>query len=158
MSIVREALAQLLAELPTPAAPTAVATEGFGSDLSCVEDLTPDMAELASADVLVVAQAALRRLTTPRGALLDDPDYGLDVQAYVHKAMTPAELRAMAGQIRLELLKDDRIEDAQVTVTPDGASRFSISIRGVTATGPFELTGKLGAEGLIADIVTREDE
>lgn len=157
MSIVKEALAALLAELPAPVA-TPAADDGFGSDLSCVTDLTPDMAELASDDVLVVAQAALRRLTTPRGALLDDPDYGLDVQSYVHKAMTTAELRAMAGQIRLELLKDDRIEDADVTATPAGENRYSLSIRGVTAAGPFELTGKLGAEGLIADIVTREDE
>lgn len=156
MSVVREALAALIAELPPPqGAP--LEDEGFGSDLSCADDLTADMAELASDDPLVVAQATYRRLNTPRGALIDDPDYGLDVCSYLHKGMTPQEVRAIAGQIRLEVLKDDRVLEAEVRVTPSGQDRYALSIAGVTATGPFELTGPVGTEGFVAKIINREE-
>lgn len=154
MSVVREALAELLAELPAPSS-SVLEDEGFGSDLSCADDLTADMAELDTDDPLVVAQAVYRRLTTPRGGLIDDPDYGLDVRSFLHKGMTPAEVRAIAGQIRLEILKDERVLDAEVRLRDVSMRRFTLEIACVTATGPFELTGPVTAEGFVASIVNR---
>lgn len=97
--------------------------------------------------VTLVAQAAYRRLITPRGTLLpfygddDDHDYGFDVAAYVGRSPKNA-VAALPGLIRAELKKDDRIDEvtATVSITTDGPStRLVISIACTTDDGPFTL-------------------
>lgn len=90
---------------------------GYGRDLSCVTDITPELAEVDPMSVLAIAEASARRLATPRGALPDDDDYGLDLRAYVNRATTPAEIASLELALRGELLKDDRLSDVAPSVT-----------------------------------------
>lgn len=96
---------------------------GYGTDLACVTDITETCDEVDPMSRRAVAQAAIRALITPRGGLIDAPDYGFDVRAYCNRATTAAELRAVADQAAAALRKDDRIDDAAVTATYDDRER-----------------------------------
>lgn len=101
---------------------------GFGVDLVCVDDIDPTSASTDPFTVATLAQDAYHRLTTRRGTLPDDPDFGIDVFEFLHGAKSPADLRACEGRATTELQKDDRIHTATVTVTYDALSRrLSIS-------------------------------
>lgn len=117
----------------------------FGSDLSCTDDLDPNARELDGEQL--VAEAIYRRLTTPRGALIDDPDYGLDVRSFLHKALTPSELQSIAGRIRTELLKDETIDDVQSSVTAAaGGQEIFVNLIVTTGQGPFRFVFSITAE------------
>jgi phage baseplate assembly protein W len=115
---------------------------GFGSDLACQDDLDPQFLELDGNDNRVIAEAMFRRLTTPRGTLADDPNYGLDVRAYLHRPGTASLLTEMQGAIRSEVEKDDRVEEGSttVTVTQQDVKTITVFVSFVTASGPFSLT------------------
>jgi phage baseplate assembly protein W len=92
---------------------------------------------------MIVAQSIYRRLITSRGALKYDLDYGLDVADFLQQPMTPAYRASIAGMIKNEILKDDRVQDVAVSaeVSLDG-STITIVIKGTCSdpTGPFALT------------------
>ena len=81
----------------------------------------------------MVAQAAYRRLTTPRGTLQggdEESAYGLDLTEYIGAVGTVIALAALPGVVRAELLKDDRIAsvDLSTAQTTDSAGGVSIEI------------------------------
>lgn len=88
----------------------------YGTDLSCVTDLSPTLAEVDPESPTAIVEAVIRRFITPRGGLEDDRDYGLDLRAYCNRGVTARDLRALSGVLRAEALKDDRVSDAQVTL------------------------------------------
>lgn len=120
----------------------------FGTDISCVDDIDP-MFGLVSGET-ALAQAILRRLSTPRGGLLDDPSYGYDVRALLNDEATPTGRVAAKSAIANEVEKDDRALscDAELTFNHQ-ASRLRIRLSVTTARGPLRLT-------LDADRVTVE--
>lgn len=109
----------------------------FGVDLSCVDDLDPAMAEVSGIEVL--RQAIARRLMTPRGALWQDPNYGLDLRGYISKATDGAVLASLPGQVRLEILKDERIDSATVQVQRVTLFEIDMSVSCTCGLGPFSL-------------------
>lgn len=114
---VRDAIAASIA-LETRIVSQPVEPYGYGSDVWCDTDVDPGVRELAGSDRIVLAQAILRRLDTPRGSLPDDPDYGIALRSMLSTGTTAADVRRMAGQIHNEVTKDDRIDTLRVTVTP----------------------------------------
>jgi hypothetical protein len=104
------------AELATLTRVTDPATEplGYGSDLSCVVDVTDDFAELDPDSPEGISQSLVRRYMTPRGTLPDDADYGLDIRAWCNRGMTVLELRSLSAQMASEARKDDRIDDVRI--------------------------------------------
>ena len=115
----------------------------YGRDISCTDSLlTGRFATRAR----LVAQAAYRRLITPRLALRggeEEQNYGLDLTELVGSSKTKADAAALPGRIRTELMKDERIEtcSADVLVTVEGpATVFTITIVAETSEGPFTLT------------------
>lgn len=142
MTIVHDKIAEYTAQLAREVAPP-TGDLGFGTDLSCTDDLTSDMAEIGGDSPLAVAQAMYRRLTTAHGTVPDDPDYGLDVRDFLNRGLTRLSLQEIPGQIRGELRKDDRIEPTtlsiDMTISADFKS-FSLDIRGEAAAGPYSLT------------------
>lgn len=114
----------------------------FGRDISCTRGLRTG--RFVSGPRLV-AEAIYRRLTTPRGTLRGGPaeaNYGIDLTELVGSAATKRDAAALPGRITTEILKDERIERVEVTVTQsvDGpAVSFAIVIEGETAEGPFAL-------------------
>ena len=128
---VRENIAGQIAELERVVdAPTGAL--GYGTDLSCVNDLTPTLDEVDPNSVRAVGEALVRRFTTPRGKLPDALDYGLDIRGYCNRGLTVAQLRELASQMRAEARKDDCVDDATVTVTSAGAT-LNIALRVVPA-------------------------
>lgn len=95
---------------------------GYGGDLDCIIDCTEDYAELDGDTPRGIAQAIARRYCTPRGGLLDDPDYGCDVRGMLNHATTQASLRSLQTRMKNEAAKDERVERADIVVTYDSAT------------------------------------
>jgi hypothetical protein len=133
-------LSSALADFAAETIARAPSEDPLGYDVSCVEDIDPKAREVEGEEMM--AQAWARRLGTSRGSLGDDdPDYGLDLLDVLHKKMTAAEIAAIPGQIRAELLKDDRTLDVVVKLTrftPD--QLLECELDGTTAAGPFRRT------------------
>jgi phage baseplate assembly protein W len=110
----------------------------FGTDLSCTVDLTDDMDEVEGIHTL--AQAVYRRLYTPRGSLWQDPHYGLDLRAFMSRALTQHEIATLPGDVANEIQKDERIQRAAVQVVSATLFEIVLSITLTTAAGPFALT------------------
>ena len=103
--------------------PPTVQNRALGSDLSGVTDLTAQMAEVSGRRCL--AENLARRLITPRGTLIDDPNYGYDLTGFTNADMAPSDIAQMQSGITSEFLKDERVTGAQVTVQFVGPSQVS---------------------------------
>lgn len=142
-TIVHETIAAEIALLeqtePTPLAPF-----GYGQDLDCETDLTEEMLEVDPSSKRALAQALLRRLSCPRGRLPDDPDYGYDLRGRLNAGTDLSVIRDLAGQIKSEILKDDRLEGAEVVTSysaPTSTLNVQIWVSPVDpALGNFSLT------------------
>ena len=154
MSDYTDAFAALLAEIPQGAIPATPGDDDFGADLACTDDLTEDFLELEGTDERIVREAVIRRLTTPRGSLADDLDYGVDLRGYLNRGLSPAGLRELEGVVLGELLRDDRIDDATASATLDG-STLRVEVSGSTARGPFALTLALTDSETLLEEMTR---
>src|SRR5262245_61811739 len=91
-------------------------TTNFGRDLSCSTSIRSGR---FVSGARLVAEAAYRRLTTPRGMLRgseEEQNYGIDVTELVGSATSPATVATLQGRIRAELEKDERIESVNVTI------------------------------------------
>lgn len=139
-SVLLDALSVLEAEL-IPATGASTADLGYGSDLYCDGDATDDFRELPGTDSTLVVQAILRRITTPRGTLLDDSGYGDDVSRMLHQGMTMADKKSAADMLSAEVLDDDRVASCSVELT-DIPQGLNVRIRGELADGkgPYSLT------------------
>lgn len=120
--------------------PRAASEDPLGYDLSCVDDIDPLAREVSEEEML--CEALARRLSTPRGSLGDDdPDYGRDVTSYLSRRMSEAEIAAIPGELRGELMKDERISDVTIRVVRfDQEARFECELDGVATFGPFRFT------------------
>lgn len=103
---------------------------GFGTDTWCVDQIFTG--RLASG-VELVAQACYRRLTTARGTLRDGDDgqvYGTDVSDFVGLVGPDNAVGALPDVVVAEILKDDRVERADVSasVVRDSAGLASVTI------------------------------
>lgn len=152
---VREDIAAQVAELEHEVdAPTGAL--GYGTDLACVTDVTPDLEEVDPFSVRAIGEALIRRFTTPRGTLPDDPDYGLDLRSYCNRGVTATQLRELASQLRGEAGKDDRVDDAAITVTAEGSS-LTVAARITPADPdlePFDLTFAVTSADVLAVTIT----
>lgn len=117
----------------------------FGADVSCLDGMRTGRIVTGRR---LVAEAIYRRLTTPRGMLrggIDEDDYGLDVLSLIGEVGSDSLLATWPGRIKNEVLKDERIVDAVVSVvdkTARGAPgrAYEITIEASTDEGPFSLT------------------
>jgi phage baseplate assembly protein W len=120
----------------------AVPLSNFGTTWSCVSDITQP-AVLVSGNQ-AVAEAIARRLQTPRGGLIDDPNYGYDLTAFINDDLTTPQLASIQSQVSAECLKDQRVRAAATTVT-FFSGVLIVSIVLTTATGPFTLVLSVSA-------------
>ena len=121
----------------------------LGSDLSCVSDIDPAGAEVS--EKILLAQALARRLTTPRGRLIDDPNYGYDLSQWLNADVGPAELAQIQSQAQAECLKDERVQSATVLVTFI-QNVMLVTVALVTASGPYSLV--LSVSALTTQLLT----
>jgi hypothetical protein len=119
-----------------------MATSIFGKDTSCTSALRPGQFVTGAR---LVGEALYRRLSTPRGMLRggdDEESYGFDLLGVIGSTQSDADAIALQGKIRNEALKDERIIDAQVTVTltrNGPAVSLDVLIEVTTGAGPFTL-------------------
>jgi hypothetical protein len=128
-----------IATLTTLVVPPATDAQlGWGVDLSCVSDCADSFAEIDPNSPIGIAEAAIRRLTTPRGAMQDDPDYGLYLSGYCNNGVSVQQLQDLNGMIVNELRKDDRIDDVGVTVAQsDDFKELSVTLT-ITPADPTQ--------------------
>jgi hypothetical protein len=131
---IRDAIAAEIAKLKRETdSPTAAL--GFGTDVRHDgTDVDPQWAYTDSVGESVV-QLSYLRLTTERGTLWDDPDFGYDLGQFLNRGVTQQRIREVSGLARLELLKDDRVADARVEILPDGTDVFDVRVT-LTLTNP----------------------
>jgi hypothetical protein len=108
----------------------------FGSDLSGSFD--PDPMGQQVTGRLLLSQALVRRITTPRGRLLDDPSYGYDVSGELGDDVAPNVAGRIAANIDAEFTKDERVVSSSTVAT------FNSGVLDTTTTvtdgaGPFKL-------------------
>jgi hypothetical protein len=100
----------------------------YGTDIYCYDRIVTG--RLASG-VEVVAQALYRRLTTARGTLRDGDEglvYGLDVLDFVGQVGSEEAVDALPDVVLAEVLKDDRVERAEVSATIQRSSEGLVTI------------------------------
>lgn len=85
----------------------------YGQDFACVDDLETTLG--VTSGPRLVMEAIARRLQTPTGRLVGDPNYGFDVSAYINDDVTPADLDNIEQQVREECEKDERVASADVS-------------------------------------------
>lgn len=108
-----------------------------GTDISCVSDV--DAAAVEVSGRLCLAQAIARRLTTPRGRLLDDPNYGYDLTQFVNDDLAPADLAKIRAFAEAECLKDERVRGVTITLTLAATGVLVVTVALVDGDGPFTL-------------------
>lgn len=108
----------------------------LGSDIAGVFDVDAQLSVASGRTAL--AEAVLRRWTTPTGALLGSPRYGYDV----HGLIGSSELASVAEQkLTEQALAEEEIRDARVTVQFNAqTSELTVTGMLVDSDGPFELT------------------
>jgi phage baseplate assembly protein W len=92
--------------------------------------------------VRLVAEAIYRLLITRKGQLLGSPDYGLRIADYLGTDTTTGEAKKFESMIRQEVVKDGRVDSADVTITEvvEGAERhWTVKVDAYTGAGPFKL-------------------
>ncbi len=112
------------------------------SDISCIKDFVSDGRVVTGR--LVVAEAIARRLWTPRGRLIDDPNYGLDVPGYINQDMSSQDVAALQVLIEQECRKDERVVSAAVVLALATNGIATLTIDLTTSAGPFKLTLAVG--------------
>lgn len=134
----------------------------YGSDISGDTDLDPTLAEVGGDATLVLAQALFRRMDCPRGENPDDTDYGIGVRQMLNVGVVSSDISQLAGQVRVELLKDDRVDSLTVRVSDigDGTGRhlqFKIQVVPVyRELGPFTLTLNASSAELLLEAINAE--
>ncbi len=102
-----------------------------------------------------VAQALLRRLVTPRGGLLGEPLYGLDVRAWTNDTIDARALRALETAAATQLRRDERVDDVSLVATfADDVLRLVGRVRLVGDTTPLRLT--LAIAAVTAEVIAAE--
>lgn len=148
-------LDRVIASLPAAPAPVDGAELGWGVDVSCVQDADDAFSELGPYDPRIITQAIARRFQTPRGTLLDDADYGLDLRGYLHKGMTQKDIRQLQTQALGEANKEQRIERSATVLTLTlalGVMSVSLRVTPLDPRGnPFSFVVRIDQLGAVVE-------
>jgi hypothetical protein len=85
----------------------------YGTTISCTFDLAP--VGILISGLQVLSEALIRRLLTPRGRLLDDPDYGYELLGEVNDDIDNATIATIGSNMDLEFVKDERVTSSRST-------------------------------------------
>jgi hypothetical protein len=113
-------------------------TTNYGSDMSLLMDLDPMGTVVIGR--LLLAQALIRRWTTPRGRLLDDPNYGYAVTDELNDDLSPTDISDIADNMDAEAEKDERVVSSSTIVQFNAVTGFLITNTTIEdGGGPFQL-------------------
>lgn len=106
----------------------------LGSDIGGVRSIDRTLSVVTGRQAL--AEAILRRLTTPLGGLIGAPSYGYDVATTIGSTVP---VSVVEQRVLEQVLYEEEVEDARCSVVVDGGS-LTVAVSVVDADGPFELT------------------
>ena len=99
----------------------------LGVDFACIDDLDASLSLVDGQTAL--AQHVARRITSPRGGLFHDVDYGTDARSVLHGAVTLSPTQS-ARMIEAEAMKDPRVASAAADVSWDQNSEtLTVEVR-----------------------------
>ena len=130
-------------------APSNVVNPALGLDLTCTNDLTPTMTTSSGRQCL--AEAIYRRMTTPRGGLIYDPNYGFDLTAYIEDDITGSDLGTIQAGILQQCAQDERIVSAKCAVQFVGSNQVTSATSGIVANPKPGTQGVLVVTLIITD-------
>ena len=130
MSFLQDTISSLISQLPRVSS-TPLPPLGFGVDVLCVSDFEPSLTETDGGSVLSLAQDIFHAVTTPRGGIPDAPNRGVDLRQLLSLGVTSDKLRNFATQAHGEILKDDRVNECSVAITPLNSAAFIAPSAGV---------------------------
>jgi hypothetical protein len=145
-------IALLERQVTTPQSPSE-----YGTDLSCVSDLTETLDEVDASSPFCIVQALCRRYQTPRGLLPDDADYGLDLVSWLHRGILARDLREIEGALEAEALKDDRVDEISVSAVYAYATKTltaSLRILPKDSIDAFSATLAATSAGVILEAIS----
>jgi phage baseplate assembly protein W len=95
----------------------------------------------------------IRRLSTPRGALFYDPNYGDDIRLFLNKPITPSTIKQIEYVVKTQCEQDPRVDNADVSVTYNQSLlALVVTISITTFLGPFTLV--ISVSSLTIDMLT----
>lgn len=112
----------------------------YGTDLYGGDDLDPHMRETDDAETMVLA--IWRILQTPKGTLLDDKDYGIDMVGLLSVATTaPGGILAIPAMVEAAIRRAEpkRLTSCSVRVDAFDGKTLRLAVRCIGANGPFDL-------------------
>lgn len=100
-----------------------------------------------------VSNALARRFVAARGSLSDDPEYGLDLRAYLNAALTAAGLSQLRSAVVAQAELEPRIQSCETVtfVFSQQASSLTVTLGLTDAAGPFTLV--IGIDALTVAIL-----
>jgi hypothetical protein len=108
-----------------------------------------------SRGVVLLGEAAYRRLTTKRGQLRGGPEeenYGIDLLEYIGASNPKRAAAQLPGVIQNELLRDERFASAVATVTVIDDSELDIAIE-IEASDGTSFTLRLGVSDVTVQLL-----
>ena len=117
----------------------------FGTDLATVMasdgsiDLDPGMAEVSGRAALV--QRCMRRVTTPRGSVIDSPNDCVDIRGFIRAGVLASTPTNIQIQLQKEFAKEQGVTNVAVGVTyTTQTATLRIAINLTSSYGPLSLT------------------
>lgn len=120
-------------------------TTDFGTDLNfdiTTMDIPNNFNTTSGRDNLI--KACIRRITTPRGRLIYDPNYGIYIQDYLNDDIDIRTVAQIGGLIDNELLKDERIIKSSTEANYFRGILTTVTTL-VDGNGPFKLVLAISA-------------
>lgn len=115
-------------------------------------DLDPRFATIDT--TLLVAEACARRLITPRGSLIGDPEYGFDLREFLGARITNVTRARIIAGVEAECRKDERVDSARVVQAqlPTAAdSRLTLRVAIVVSAETLQFV--LSVDRLTAEVL-----
>lgn len=128
----------------------------FGFDVKTYPDLSPRLEKIGGRSVLI--ESLYRRLSTPRGSLWWDDEYGLDLRGLLGAGikinrLSDRALRRVEVEIVNQLSKDERILRSVARVRYEALTRaFTVYVDAVDSSGPFRLVFRLDSTNILTVI------
>lgn len=93
----------------------------------------------------VVGEAIARRWTTTQGQLIDDPNYGTNINDSIGDDLSDTDIQELQAALSNEAQKDARVLNCKVTLTLGTDGTLTVTGQVTTADGPFQLVLSVGS-------------
>jgi len=104
-------------------------------------EIDVDPTGMQATGINVLAQRLVLRQTTPLGSVVDAPNDCFDVNGWISANMTDGQIAQLPSQIQSELIKDQEVLAATVSVTYIPQTSTLTVVENIqSALGPFSLT------------------